>query len=76
MHKIWPVICGYGLVRNSIVATMIPMKKDELYTKRIGSILMASAGTPFFLPTLIGNDFSNIERKFRGMKIEYFVPFV
>jgi hypothetical protein len=76
LHKLWLQVCAYGLVRNSIMSTTIPMKKDELYMRRVGLVLFATAGTPVFLPGMILNDLENIERKFRGMKTEVTVPFI
>lgn len=76
LHKIWLYTSAYGLVRNSIMASSIPLKKDELYTRRIGMILFATAGTPLYFPALILNDVENIERKFRGMKPEIMVPLI
>lgn len=74
--KIWYGACAFGLVRNSIVATMIPMKENELYTSRAGTILFTSFVTPIYLPMLLMSDVANIERKLRGMKPEYQVPLV
>lgn len=76
LHKLWFGTCAYGLVRNSIVATQIPLKKDELYSRRVSLILLASMGTPILLPALVMGDLENIERKLRGMKTEHTVPFI
>jgi hypothetical protein len=58
------------------MASSIPLKKDELYTRRVGMVIFSSMGTPIFLPTLVLNDVENIERKFRGMKPEIMVPLI
>ena len=76
LHKLWLQVCAYGLVRNSIMSSTIPLKKDELYTRRVGLVLFATAGTPIYFPMLILNDIENIERKFRGMKTEFTVPLI
>jgi len=76
LHKLWFGTCAYGLVRNSIVATQIPLKKDELYSRRVLLIVFASMGTPLILPALVMGDLGNIERKMRGMKTEHTVPFI
>jgi hypothetical protein len=76
LYKICIPAYGYGLVRNSILASNIPLKKDELYTERVGKVIFSALGTPILFPTLIMNDIGNIERKFRGMKTDFIVPFI
>ena len=76
LYKLCIPMYGYGLVRNSILASNIPLKKDELYTERVGKVIFSALGTPILFPTLIMNDIGNIERKFRGMKTDFMVPFI
>lgn len=76
LHRLWLYTSAYGLVRNSILSTTIPLKKDELYMRRVGLILFATAGTPIYFPMLILNDIENVERKVRGMKTDFMVPLI
>ena len=74
----WPrylaATVSYGLVRNAAIMSFIPMKPDDLYTNRIGSLWLSSIMSPFWWPFMMGSDLQNIERKMRGLKVEPFVP--
>ena len=76
----WPkyiaTTISLGLVRNAVVMSTIPMKPDELYVNRLGTLCLASALSPVWLPMLLGTDLANIERKVRGLPMKPFVPFV
>lgn len=76
VQKVWAGMIGYGLVRNSLVATQIPMEKNELYTGRAMTIILASSFTPIYLPMLVAIDLSNIERCVRKMPLRHEVPFI
>ena len=75
-HRYIAATLSFGLVRNAVVMSTIPMKQDELYVNRLGTLCFASALSPIWLPMLLSTDLANIERKVRGLPIKPFVPFV
>lgn len=68
-----PYLFAYGALRNTIYLTNIPLKKDDLYTKRVGIFTVNTLYTPILFPFLIMNDITNIERKLRKLPIEPFL---
>lgn len=76
VQKVYAGLVCYGLVRNTVVATQIPMEKDELYTRRAAVIAFVSMYTPVLLPMMVTNDLSNIERWARKMPTRPEVHFI
>jgi len=74
-HRYLAATMSYGVARNAVVMSMIPMKPDELYTDRLGVLGLCSACAPMWWPMMLGSDIANVERKLRGMDIKHFVPF-